>query len=624
MTEFRYCQMARRKNRTILLQDSIAPLYHPLCGLEKLSAPSSQPFRTLGRKWNCIELVRRYLAARKGVWLENVEEAKQLWEDDVTCIDIRDQSTKRTRRMPNRISKTPDVGDVIVWHRPPRMKALGDMRLLALPIVVNNVNNATIESEGVLGWVSIDSCLLNPSETDVGDDYRIITGRGRIFRQPVEPQVTLPWTNPHSLPTESEFYLRRSLVDSATGKARLADVPSGFYHMDYNMWARLRHGAHSLHKIALQATQSVLDAPNAERILEDYFGIPHELHQCLRRSWRTTPAFTGRFDFGTDGSSVKLLEYNCDSSGALLECCETQEKMANYYGIFAGNSTDNALIHFFIDEDDEERYTAMCMMEAAVSAGFRAKLYSTPADFHFFQNDQSLPSRERRVLDKDDESVEIIWKTWSWDTVLHQYIAEQTEKDTGGKGQPTLPDLLLNTTIFVFEPFWKAVTGSKALLPYMYHLAPDHEFLLPCSFMLTDDISSQPYISKPVNGRAGQNITMFDGPAVTADDRKANDNASRQMTRRTGDAPSRNSFAASKATSFIEIDKTLENSSGRFYNSVVVYQRRHFLRKFAHKFSLFSSKITTLDSLVAPARVIRSDATFNRMERNYKDEDDNE
>ena len=75
---------------------------------------------------------------------------------------------------------------------------------------------------------------------------------------------------------------------------------------------------------------------------------------------------------------------------------------------------------------------------------------------------------------------------------------------------PSLSDILLNEHICVLEPFWKTITGSKAILPFMYAIAPDHQNMLPASFLPTREIISTYHISKPVNGRAGQNITMHD------------------------------------------------------------------------------------------------------------------
>lgn len=704
-------------------------------------SPLPPPFPMLGKKWESTELARRYLAARKAVWLStNPPDAppSAIWDTPNTTtftLLIKSNHQKNAesetetedagyevpavRHINGEASVPPAIGDLLVWG-PSKDHPVGHVAVVVG--VENNYNNNNaiamnaeeeevvggvhvveqdhgcvrwprfqpysrtlplkrlgstqsppqqkeleeedlharwrLEAEtGLLGWVSIPTVpLLDSAQTDIGDDFRLVIGHGRIFRRPLKPELSLPWTNPLVSPDEPEYYLRQSLLQPETNLAKETDVPTGMYYLDYNAWCRLRNGAHSLHALAMEATAKILSDPEATYLLEHYFGIPAALHDCVRRSFATTPALGGRFDFGYDGSSIKLMEYNCDSSGALLECCETQEKMAKHYGMEEGESTGSwlssalveyfralwrntaicpthGLIHFFIDNDNEEQYTAMTVMRSAEEAGFRTKLCAMPHRYHFTPADEDLPPRSRAIYDEEEERVELVWKTWSWDTVLHQYEVEQaTQGDVAQTSMPpTLSHILLNDHIVVLEPFWKAVTGSKAILPYMYHLAPDHELLLPCSFVLTNEIASEPYISKPVNGRAGQNISMFD-PVTTpppASSSKRSSSSSSAVSIASSVHPSDNEEEEN------EEDRSAENSPGRFYNSVVVYQQRLFLKKFSQKFfPIFcgwmihdrfagivvredQSKITTLDSLVAPARVIRDDMVFRELEQTY-------
>lgn len=714
------------------------------------AVPPPAAFPVLGTKWESVELARRYLAARKGVWLAAATPnapPSALWQPSTFKFVSLGRGLgleSRTAGEPQaaiyhangEATVPPAPGDLLVWgeskthptghvavvvgredeavfiieqdngcvrwprYQPYSRKVpLKHTTTSPTPMDLPHTNSEPgdgdgevrwrVEAEaGLLGWVSMPTVpLLDPSKTDVGDDFRLVIGHGRIFRRPVSPALSLPWTDPFVSSEQPEYYLRQSLLNASTNQAKETDVPSGIYYLDYNAWCRLRNGANSLHALAMEATARILSDPDATYVLEHYFGIPSSLHACLRRSWATTPALGGRFDFGYDGSAIKLMEYNCDSSGALLECCETQEKMARYYGMEEGESTgawlssalveyfrtlregntiapSHGLIHFFIDEDNEERYTAMTVMRAAEAAGFRTKLSGMPHRFHFTPKDHHLSPRSRAIYDEDGERIEMVWKTWSWDTVLHQYEAEQGEQCNKGSEEeeakggvapvPTLSHILLNDHIIVFEPFWKAVTGSKAILPYMYDLAPDHELLLPCSFVLTREIASEPYISKPVNGRAGQNISMFDPKATTTTTTPSPSNeggeGEQQPSPASHTSPLTFSSSSSSSSSVVSIassvdpsdneeedeeDRSAENSPGRFYNSVVVYQQRLFLKKFSQKyFPIFcgwmiddrfagivvredQSKITTLDSLVAPARVIRDDMTFRELEHKY-------
>ena len=329
-------------------------------------------------------------------------------------------------------------------------------------------------------------------------------------------------------------------------------------------------------------------------MLETHFEIPPELHELLRSSL-TSPSFAGRFDYGFDGTHLKMLEYNSDSSAALLECAETQDKMARFYGFDKCGTSSGAymfarmtkywqaiaasqslvqparkLLHVMVDDDDEERYTALAVMRSAKAAGFRVKMCVRLENFKFAPvgHPSAANSPYPTVLDADGEEVSFVWKTWAWDTVIRDFrknhlekaeadcdrawpgvlfqhladapgtspdapgtssdAAEATQGECSspeaedpssmedvqpvvaaaaaplpGRVKPTLSQVLLHPNVMVLEPFWKVVAGSKALLPLVYDRYAKEETLLAASFTLNPELQSEPYVSKPVTGRAG-------------------------------------------------------------------------------------------------------------------------
>jgi glutathionylspermidine synthase len=334
------------------------------------------------------------------------------------------------------------------------------------------------------------------------------------------------------------------------------------------------------------------ESPEGLDVLEHKFGVPRELHAALRKSI-AGPTCAGRFDFAFDGAAVHCMEYNADSSSALEEAAVTQQKMAVHYGFdsvgvsagagltehldkyWAGIAKDakfrpaNGIVHFLIDADDEERYTALCMMRSVERAGLRAKLYVGFDDFRVSEG----------IVDADGDRVCMAWKTWSWDTVLRQHAEGVKPRVEGGV---TLEMMLLCDDIMVLEPFWKYVAGSKGVLPYVWDaVGASIPSLLPSYFDLRDDIRHS-YVRKPVSGRAGQNITVHD-------DTSGHD------------------------------DEVV--TPGRFSQSLMVYQAKVNLTQYDSFYPIFgawvvdgkfagltvredASKITTLDSVVAPARVV--------------------
>ena len=573
----------------------------------------------------------------------------------------------------------------------------------ALPMV------EIVDEDPVLGWVRAECPLVDFAEDDVADTFRHILTLGTVSRVPLPPSpslpdqpnplVSLPWLDT-TRPTD--FFLKRSLVpaDAPSVKDAVAspsDVPDAYYRMSYDFYMRIRNAAQSLHRLAIDATWKVVHCAEAPAILRHFFNIPDDLHDHLRRSLFREPPLGGRFDFGFDGERIVMMEYNCDSSAALLECCETQEKMLDHYGLLddeavaaegdvtaavaarpsllasvvpsgapapaaepspsaaaaaaarsrasshgtpslrpssvgvepsrlppARNSTgsfltskyrayframrhsahaealcpSNNTIHFMVDDDDEERYTALVAMGCAEAEGFAVKMCVKLTDFSFYPpaaaasaagtkkesakvppaaasvkkgttaatSSSAVPPAlqqqqasevaaddanertghgpcSRRVFDREGVEVQLVWKTWSWDTVLRDHRKHIADKALAAANNaasasasastslaaadgaaaapypstaaPRLCQILINNGIRVVEPFWKTVTGSKAILPIMYSLNPTHDSMVCSYFDANEMVRCGPYLSKPVSGRAGQNITFFDAdPAL--------------------------------------------------------------------------------------------------------------
>lgn len=662
-------------------EESPIPGSMPLCCFERKS-PFMGTYTKLGYKWQCVEFVRRYLAARYMLWLVSIPTAEDIWVVENPILRLSDATTAKVVRVANDgTGRAPRVGDIVVWSRSEEVP-FGHVAIVvdviagkavcvaeqnqgferwpagvsfSRDVPMRETGNGTavelVDEDPILGWMSIEEPLYDFTTGDLADHFRLCVGPGSIVRIPVAPDTSLPWINPSA--SRCDFFLKRSLTvgaDTSDGaRADERDVPGAFYFIDYDMFCRIGRAARSLHRLAMEATARILADPDANHLLEHYFGVPPEIQPLLRHSWELTPPLGGRFDFGYDGEKLAMLEYNCDSSGALLECCRTQEKMAEHYGVRQGMSTGSflgakcatyfermranekacpkhMLIHFMIDNDDEERYTAMCMMEFAEKAGFRSKLCVGVADFHFREGSpihaapQTVRTDDSTIVDLDGEEVLLVWKSWSWDTVLHQYAEQKASGIT--PETPSLSDLLLNNNVRVLEPLWKTITGSKAILPYMYALAPDHEYMLPASFARTKEVITHHHISKPVNGRAGQNIVMHDPVTDEEELRDAPELVVQPMS--TAAAPLIPASFAMTRSANQSFDRENESSPGRFFDSVLVYQQRLFLKKFNHKFfPIFcgwmigdefggivvredTSKITKLASVVIPARVVRN------------------
>jgi glutathionylspermidine amidase/synthetase len=124
------------------------------------------------------------------------------------------------------------------------------------------------------------------------------------------------------------------------------------------------------------------------------------------------------------------------------------------------------------------------------------------------------------IRDTDGEIVRWVWKTGSWETALDQIRAE-CEDDAalaGASYEPQrnpdrplrLSDVLLRKNIMVFEPLWTLIPSNKAILPVLWSLFPNHPRLLNSTFELTEELQASGYVVKPIVGRCGANIALFD------------------------------------------------------------------------------------------------------------------
>ena len=66
---------------------------------------------------------------------------------------------------------------------------------------------------------------------------------------------------------------------------------------------------------------------------------------------------------------------------------------------------------------------------------------------------------------------------------------------------------MLASAIAVIETPWKVLMSSKAFLPVLWELNPNHPNLLPCYFDQSK-LQLQQFLRKPVYSRAGANVDL--------------------------------------------------------------------------------------------------------------------
>jgi glutathionylspermidine amidase/synthetase len=128
-------------------------------------------------------------------------------------------------------------------------------------------------------------------------------------------------------------------------------------------------------------------------------------------------------------------------------------------------------------------------------------------------------AEERDVQVGDVELRASVWKTWAWETALDQIRLECDDDEEklrnyqpGQKrdGPPRLVDVLLRKDVMVYEPLWTLIPSNKAILPVLWQLFPNHQYLLNSAFELSEELRGHGYVVKPIVGRRGSNISIFD------------------------------------------------------------------------------------------------------------------
>lgn len=288
--------------------------------------------------------------------------------------------------------------------------------------------------------------------------------------------------------------------------------------MSSNTHDLLMHVTTELHSMFIQATQHVLSNPSYWH----HFEFPEAYWPLAQKSFsRGDKTLTGRLDFSvTKEQGIKCYEYNADSASCLMECGYIQgawSKAANLTNIGedAGSLTSimvtaawkklvapGTLVHFLHDDDDEERYHTLYMMQLASDAGMVCKAVDNSLinSFRFNTNSQ--------IIDDEGRLVTTVWKTWSYVTLLAKLHEEQFILHHSSEQSVRLIDVCFNDDVTVFEPVWTAITSNKAILPVLSELFPSSPYLLASSFSVTQAMHLAGYASKPISGRCGENVSL--------------------------------------------------------------------------------------------------------------------
>ena len=263
----------------------------------------------------------------------------------------------------------------------------------------------------------------------------------------------------------------------------------------------------------------------AQRGCWEEAGIPPNaiaaVEHSLRREWGNH--LVGRFDFagGLEHAPLKMLEFNGDTlslmpetasiQAQLLEQLPRRERKAarqwNHLRTGLAKGLKQILERYprkepyllLIGLGHEEDWLNLDLIEmAAKQAGF-AEVHRAPMDEVVFSEEEGVfleiePGQFLRY--------EFIFKMAPWD-----FIADEEPELMG-----ILTAIIQRELAVMLNPAYSMILQSKALLPLLGEFGIHHRALLRAS-RRREDFPQGCYAEKPLYGRTGDNVRLFDGGA---------------------------------------------------------------------------------------------------------------
>ena len=232
------------------------------------------------------------------------------------------------------------------------------------------------------------------------------------------------------------------------------------------------------------------------------FALPDWMIEYIIESWNADePTLFGRFDLRYDGMNApKMLEFNADTPTSLIEAAVAQwnwqqevrprhdqfnsihEKLLAAWKYIHGK-LENPVMYFACVKDNIEDFGNIeYLRDTALQGGINAR--------QIYIDDIGWDSGAECFVDLENNLIPALFKLYPWEWIAHEEFG------------PHLP----TADIPVFEPAWKVLMSSKALLPVLWELNPGHPNLLPCFY----DEARAPaqFVKKPIYSREGENVEI--------------------------------------------------------------------------------------------------------------------
>ncbi|UOU99208.1 glutathionylspermidine synthase family protein [Chryseobacterium daecheongense] len=290
---------------------------------------------------------------------------------------------------------------------------------------------------------------------------------------------------------------------------KLENLGFGYHSLEGLYWDEGHHYEFSLEEIntiekaTSELWQMCLEAVDyvISKNLWYRFNIPESFKNYIITAWEEDhPSIYGRFDLGFDGKNLKLLEFNADTPTSLYEASVIQwywlqelfpdkdqfnsihEKLIDYWK-YLKNYMNPHYIYFASLTNIEDVTNVEYMRDCAAQAGFETEFIPIQ-DIGWAEDIEEFIAADRSIM-------EYIFKLYPYEWILEDGFGEKLVRN-GFRSQ-------------WIEPAWKILLSSKAILPILWEMYPNHPYLLESYF---EPRHLKDFAKKPIYSREGANVTL--------------------------------------------------------------------------------------------------------------------
>lgn len=238
------------------------------------------------------------------------------------------------------------------------------------------------------------------------------------------------------------------------------------------------------------------------------FFIPEWTIPLILSSWNEDhPSIYGRFDLCFKDGVLKMLEFNADTPTSLFEAAVIQwfwlqgikktkdqfnsihEKLIAYWSEQKPLFNNMPLYFSCIKDNAEDFTTSEYLRDCAIQAGIETG--------QIFMDDIGWDTNAECFTDLEDKPIKNIFKLYPWEWMINEPFGKYISVD--------------RKSAYWIEPAWKMILSNKAILPILWELFPESEYLLPAYF---DEGHLENYVKKPILSREGANVELITNKIV--------------------------------------------------------------------------------------------------------------